>query len=120
MKGKLSLGSIDNLYTSVKDLNSSWFIGSAKNSLLNPCVPHQFGCTSQPIHIPEEDPPNYWYDIVQESHLPLDDFEEHLVEIKNSREALKLLRASLTSKAALTNSLSFLLKKRKWEKCILG
>jgi len=30
------------------------------------------------------------------------------------------LRASLTSKAALTNSLFYLLKKRKWEISILG
>ncbi|ESW12425.1 hypothetical protein PHAVU_008G111300 [Phaseolus vulgaris] len=189
MNGKLSLGSIDNLYTSVKDLKSSWFIGSAKNSLLNPRVPHQFGCTSQPIHVPEEDTPSFWYgtkavnvnikgevisknkdmlrdpvdmkifeprcsdgarepavgfmkrpcifvvrddlqvtpmttnssiSFVQELHLPLDDFEEHSVEIKNSREALNLLTASLTSKDALTNSLFYVLKKRKMEICILG
>ncbi|KAG2404734.1 uncharacterized protein HKW66_Vig0243810 [Vigna angularis] len=188
MNGKSSFGSIDNLYKSVKDLNSSWFIGSANNSLLNPCVPHQFGCTCQPIHVPEEDSPSYWYgtkvvnanikreaisknqdvlqdpvamkifeprcsdgargpavgfmkrpcifvvrddlqvspmtttssiSFVQEFHLPLDDFEEHLVEIKNSREALNLLRASLTSKAALTDSLFYLLKRRKKEMCIL-
>jgi len=157
MSGKSSLGSIDNLYRSVKDLNSSWFIGSAKSSLLNPCVPHQFGCTSQALHVPEEDTPRYWYgtkvvsvniksevisknpdmlqdpvamklfeprcsdgarepavgfmkrpcvfvvrddlqvtpittnssiSFVQELHVPLDDFDEHLVEIKNSREVI--------------------------------
>jgi len=34
-------------------------------------------------------------------------------------QALNLLRASLTSKAALTDSLFYLLKKRKREMCIL-
>ncbi|RDX61644.1 hypothetical protein CR513_60109, partial [Mucuna pruriens] len=189
MNGKLFLGSIDNLYTSVKNMDSSWFIGSSSNSLLNPRVANQFGCISQPIHIPEEETPSYWYGIrvvkgsirremisknkdtvqdpvamklfeprccdgtrehavgfmkrpclfvvrddlqvtpmtttssisfVHELNVPLDDFEEHLVDIRNAREALNLLGASLTSKAALTQSLFGLVKKSKCEMSILG
>ncbi|XP_020204367.2 uncharacterized protein LOC109789748 [Cajanus cajan] len=189
MNGKSSLGNIDNLYTSVKNLNPSWFIGSSKNSLLNPGVANKFGCVSQPMLVPEEDTPRYWYGsvvgkanirrnmisknkdmvedpvalklfdprssdgarespvgftkrpflfvvsddlqvkpmtttssilYVQELNVPLDDFEEHLVEIKNSREALNLFWASLTSKVALTHSLFHLVKKRECEMCILG
>ncbi|XP_020210146.2 uncharacterized protein LOC109795131 [Cajanus cajan] len=62
MDGKLSLGSIDNLYASVKDLDSSWFIGSSNKSLLNPKVAPQFGCRNNPLNALQEDnTPKYWY-----------------------------------------------------------
>jgi len=59
MKGRLCLGSIGNLYKSVKDLNPSWFIGSSKESLLNIRVSPHFGCKSNPLE--EDDSPQYWY-----------------------------------------------------------
>ncbi|RDX67236.1 hypothetical protein CR513_53914, partial [Mucuna pruriens] len=175
--GELSLGCIDNLYTSVKNLNSSWFIGSSNEFLLNPRVAQQFGCITKPIYVPEEDT-SYWYGIqcigcemiskkkdgvrnpeamkifdprcfdgpreravgfvkrpclfivwddlhvttmttsssislLQKLNVPFDDLEEHLVDVGTDREALNLLVASLTSKAALTESLFSLLEKRK-------
>ncbi|KAL2336062.1 hypothetical protein Fmac_010508 [Flemingia macrophylla] len=61
MNGKLSLGSIDNLYESIKNLDPSWFIESSDESLLNPKVAPQFGCKSNPLNVLEEgDPPKYW------------------------------------------------------------
>jgi len=41
--GKLSLGSIRNLYKSVKNLDPSWFTKSSNKSLLNPKVASHFG-----------------------------------------------------------------------------
>nr|KYP77122.1 hypothetical protein KK1_021393 [Cajanus cajan] len=62
MNGKLSLGSIDNLYASVKNLDSSWFIGSSKKLLLNPGVAPQFGCKSIQLNVLQEvHTPEYWY-----------------------------------------------------------
>ncbi|XP_061346539.1 uncharacterized protein LOC133292178 [Gastrolobium bilobum] len=185
---KLSLGCMDNLYTSVKDLNSSWFIGSSGTSLLNMRVAPQYGCKRQLLSLSEEDTPSYWYgygtgvmktntgsvqdgtiskemhkvqypqamklfdprspdgrrdpavgfvrrpslfvvlddlkvtpltttssiSFLQKLNVPLDDLEEHVVEI-GAQEALNLLAASLTSKAPLTESLFCLLKKPKEE-----
>ncbi|RDY01254.1 hypothetical protein CR513_15445, partial [Mucuna pruriens] len=65
MNGKLSLGSIDKLYKSVKNIDPSWFIGSSNKSLLNPRVAPQFGCKSNPLNsLQEEDTPKYWYGTV--------------------------------------------------------
>ncbi|XP_028239493.1 uncharacterized protein LOC114418385 isoform X1 [Glycine soja] len=64
MNGKSSLGSIDNLYASVKKLNASWFIGSSNKSLLNPRVAPQFGCGSNPLNASQEYTPTYWYGTV--------------------------------------------------------
>ena len=61
VNGKLSLGSIDKLYTSVKNLDPSWFIASSNKSLLNPKVALHFGCGSNPINASEEDTGKYWY-----------------------------------------------------------
>ncbi|XP_027905996.1 uncharacterized protein LOC114165613 [Vigna unguiculata] len=66
MKGKLCLGSIGNLYTSVKDLNPSWFVGSSNESLLNIKIAPHFGCKSNPLE--EEDSPQYWYGPVVQKH----------------------------------------------------
>ncbi|XP_027351309.1 uncharacterized protein LOC113862421 [Abrus precatorius] len=189
MSGNLSLGCIDRLYASVKNLSPSWFIGSLGTSLLNPRWATQFGCKSQPLYLSEEATPNFWYgtgvtknnvgmgcirremiskrqDMIQDPvamklfdprssdgarehavgfvrrpclfvvwddlkvtpmtstssisflqklNVPLDDFEEHLVEVGKTKEALNLLGASLTSKAALTEGLFYLLKKPKEE-----
>ncbi|RDY01253.1 hypothetical protein CR513_15446, partial [Mucuna pruriens] len=65
MNGKLSLGSIDKLYKSVKNLDPSWFIGSSNKSLRNPKVAPQYGCKSNPlIASQEDDTPSYWYGTV--------------------------------------------------------
>ncbi|KAG4922370.1 hypothetical protein JHK86_051183 [Glycine max] len=61
VNGKLSLGSIDKLYTSVKNLDPSWFIASSNKSLLNPKVARHFGCGSNPLNASEEDTTKYWY-----------------------------------------------------------
>ncbi|KAK7339801.1 hypothetical protein VNO77_20486 [Canavalia gladiata] len=42
---------------------------------------------------------------LQELNVPLDDLEEHLVEVGNAQKALNLLGTSLTSKAVLTESI---------------
>ncbi|XP_020220347.2 uncharacterized protein LOC109803260 [Cajanus cajan] len=60
MNAKLSLGSIDNLYTSVKNLNPSWFIESSNKSLLNLRAAPQFGCKSNNLNA-SQDTPKYWY-----------------------------------------------------------
>nr|AFK46971.1 unknown [Lotus japonicus] len=51
---------------------------------------------------------------LQKLNVPLDDLEEHVVSIGET-EGLNLLGASLTSKAALTDGLFYLLKKPKEE-----
>ncbi|KAI4354629.1 hypothetical protein L6164_003478 [Bauhinia variegata] len=51
---------------------------------------------------------------LQKLNIPLDDMDRHVVSIGET-EALNLLRASLTSKAALTDGLFLLLKKPKEE-----
>ncbi|KAL2336072.1 hypothetical protein Fmac_010518 [Flemingia macrophylla] len=62
MNGKLSLGSIDNLYESIKNLDPSWFIEPSDESLLNPKVAPQFGRKSNPLNVLEEgDLPKYWF-----------------------------------------------------------
>lgn len=56
-----SLGCIDNLHKSVKDLNPSWFTRPSLGTLLlNPKVAFQFGCIRQPLNLREEDTPSYW------------------------------------------------------------
>ncbi|KAL2336053.1 hypothetical protein Fmac_010499 [Flemingia macrophylla] len=66
MNGRVSLGSIPNLYASVKNLDSSCFIGSSKKSLLNPGVAPQFGCKSiQVSALQEVHTPKYWYGTVK-------------------------------------------------------
>ncbi|KAL2625534.1 hypothetical protein GLYMA_07G064900v4 [Glycine max] len=60
--GKFPLGSIGNLYRSVKRLDPSWFKGSSKESLLNLRVAPHFGCKSSPFQ--EDHTPNYWYGTV--------------------------------------------------------
>ncbi|KAL2336044.1 hypothetical protein Fmac_010490 [Flemingia macrophylla] len=66
MNGRVSLGSIPNLYASVKNLDSSCFIGSSKKSLLNPGVAPQFGCKSiQVSALQEVNTPKYWYGTVK-------------------------------------------------------
>ncbi|KAL2336066.1 hypothetical protein Fmac_010512 [Flemingia macrophylla] len=64
MNGRVSLGSIPNLYASVKNLDSSCFLGSSKKSLLNPGVAPQFGCKSiQVSALQEVHTPKYWYGV---------------------------------------------------------
>ncbi|KAL2336061.1 hypothetical protein Fmac_010507 [Flemingia macrophylla] len=62
MNGRVSLGSIQNLYASVKNLDSSCFIGSSKKLLLNPGVAPQFGCKSIQVSALQE-VPKYWYGV---------------------------------------------------------
>ncbi|XP_014516124.1 uncharacterized protein LOC106773876 [Vigna radiata var. radiata] len=60
--GRLSLGSIRNLYKSVKNLDPSWFIESSNKSLLNPKVAPYFGCERNPLLKPkQDDTAKYWY-----------------------------------------------------------
>ncbi|BAT97999.1 hypothetical protein VIGAN_09159900 [Vigna angularis var. angularis] len=60
--GRLSLGSIRNLYKSVKNLDPSWFIESSNKSLLNPKVALHFGCEGNPLLNPkQDDTTKYWY-----------------------------------------------------------
>ncbi|CAJ1950252.1 unnamed protein product [Sphenostylis stenocarpa] len=57
----LSLGSIRNLYQSVKNLDSSWFIESSKKSLLNPKVNPHFGCVRNLLNVSQDVVSEYWY-----------------------------------------------------------
>ncbi|QHO54005.1 uncharacterized protein LOC107474963 [Arachis duranensis] len=184
LDGYSSLGCIDNLYKSVKELNSSRLTITRPSGtpLLDLRVAPQFSYRRQPLKLPEEDTPSYWYGrgliknsicyvnpngviskkrslvenpdamklfdprspdgtrelavgfvkrpslfvvwddlkvmplanassicFIQKMNLPLDDLEEHVLCIREV-EALNLLRASLTSKAALTEGLSYLLE----------
>ncbi|KAK7286869.1 hypothetical protein RJT34_22190 [Clitoria ternatea] len=61
LDGNLSLGSMNNLYKSVKDLNPSWFTRPLGTPLLNLRVAPQFGCSEQPTQLYEEETPTYWY-----------------------------------------------------------
>nr|KYP77209.1 hypothetical protein KK1_021488 [Cajanus cajan] len=84
MNGKLSLGSIDNLYTSVKKLNPSWFKGSSNKSLLNPRVAPQFGCKSNPLNaLQEEDTPKYWYGTVEDNKGSIRSERKMISKVKN-------------------------------------
>ncbi|KAL2337517.1 hypothetical protein Fmac_011963 [Flemingia macrophylla] len=187
LDGNFSLGCMNNLYKSVKDLNLSWFTNPLSTPLLNLQVAPQFGCNRQPIQLYEKYTPCYWYgtgvlknnicyvigngviskdqsliqhpvamklfeprspdgtressvgfvrrpslfvvwddlqvtplantssiSFLQKLNVPLDDLEEHQLRI-GEIEALNLLGASLTSKAALTEGLFYLLKKPKEE-----
>ncbi|WVZ16377.1 hypothetical protein V8G54_009359 [Vigna mungo] len=60
--GRFSLGSIRNLYKSVKNLDPSWFIESSNKSLLNPKVAPHFGCERNLLLNPsQDDTAKYWY-----------------------------------------------------------
>ncbi|KAI9085398.1 hypothetical protein K1719_032654 [Acacia pycnantha] len=165
----VNLGSMHNLYKSVKGLNPSWFehhhySNPPFSPLLDLKVASQNGCKKTPLDIREEENPSY-YDassvftkkmtlfeprcadgrreamgfvrrpslfavmddlqvtpltststvpFLQKLQVPLNDLEEHKVTIHET-EALNLLGGSLTSKAALTNGLFYLVKKQKEE-----
>ncbi|WVZ17070.1 hypothetical protein V8G54_010052 [Vigna mungo] len=64
MKGKLCLGSIRNLYKSVKNMNPSWFVRSSNEYLMNIKVAPHFGCKRNPLE--EDGSPEYWYGPVVE------------------------------------------------------
>ncbi|KAK4270441.1 hypothetical protein QN277_023477 [Acacia crassicarpa] len=169
LDANVNLGSMQNLYKSVKGLNPSWF-GRYRSEcppfspLLDLKVASQNGCKKQPLDICEEESPSYhdtsnlftkkmtlfeprcadgWSEAVgfvrrpslfavmddlqvtpltststvsflQKLQVPFNDLEEHNVTI-HELEALNLLGASLTSKAALTNGLFYLVKKQKEE-----
>lgn len=191
LDGDVNLGSMHNLYKSVKDLNPSWFGHyrsrySPLSPLLDLKVASQYGCKKQRLDVVEENRPAYYYgtgvyrnntcylsnngviskdpfkiqsssslmlydprsgdgrrgsvgfvrrpalfavmddlqvtpltstssiSFLQKLKVPLNDLEEHKVTI-HKNEALNLLGASLTSKAALTNGLFYLVKKQKEE-----
>ncbi|XP_020202954.1 uncharacterized protein LOC109788595 [Cajanus cajan] len=187
LDGNFSLGCMNNLYKSVKDLNLSWLKNPSGTPLLNLQVAPQFGCKRQPTQLYEEHTPCYWYgtgvlknnicyvigngviskehsliqhpvamklfeprspdgtressvgfvrrpslfvvwddlqvtplantssiSFLQKLNVSLDDLEEHELRIGET-EALNLLGASLTCKAALTEGLFYLLKKPKEE-----
>ncbi|XP_068479382.1 uncharacterized protein [Phaseolus vulgaris] len=185
---KISLGCMNNLHKSVKDLNPLWFTNPSGTPLLNLRVAPQFGFKRQPTKLCEEHSPCYWYgtgviknnicyaigngviskdhslvkhavamkhfdprscdgtkesalgfvrrpslfvvwndlqvtplanasciSFLQKLNVPLDDLEDHQLRIEET-EALNLLGASLTSKAALTEGLFYLLKPKKQTK----
>ncbi|XP_028783621.1 uncharacterized protein LOC114739712 [Neltuma alba] len=191
LDGNVNLGSMHNLYKSVKGLNPSWFgryrsPHSPFSPLLDLKVASQYGCKKQRLDVHEEESPCYYYgtgvvrnniyhgnrnglisnhrekihcasrvelfdprsadgrkeavgfvsrptllavmddlqvtpltstssiSFLQKLKVPLNDLEEHKVTIHKT-EALNLLGASLTSKAALTNGLFYLVKKQKEE-----
>ena len=63
LDGNSSLGCMDNLYKSVKDLNSSWFIRPLGIPLLDPQVAPQFGLRHRPLQLYEQGTPTYWFGI---------------------------------------------------------
>ncbi|XP_028783626.1 uncharacterized protein LOC114739715 [Neltuma alba] len=194
LDGNVNLGSMHNLYKSVKGMNPSWFgryrsPHSPFSPLLDLKVASQYGCKKQRLDVHEEESPCYYYgtgfyrnnaiyashngvisndwekirnaskvelfdprsadgrkeavgyvrrpallavmddlqltpltstssiSFLQKLKVPLNDLEEHKVTIHKT-EALNLLGASLTSKAALTNGLFYLVKKQKEEPTI--
>ncbi|KAI9080109.1 hypothetical protein K1719_037925 [Acacia pycnantha] len=160
LDGNVNLGSMHNLYKSVKSLNPSWF-GRYRSKchpfspLLDLEVAFQNGCKKQPLDVREKsisletvklfEPrcadgrreaegfvrrPSIFavmddlrvtplmstssISFLQKLQVPFNDLEEHKVTIHET-EALNLLGASLTSKAALTNGLFYLVEKQKEE-----
>ncbi|ESW07135.1 hypothetical protein PHAVU_010G104400 [Phaseolus vulgaris] len=66
---KLSLGSIRNLYKSVKNLDLSWFTKSSNKFLLNPKVASHFSCERNPLLIASQDETGkYWYGLREEKN----------------------------------------------------
>ncbi|MED6167336.1 hypothetical protein PIB30_001759 [Stylosanthes scabra] len=63
LDGYSSLGCIDNLYRSVKELDSSRLTipRPLGTPLLDPRVAPQFGYRRQPLKLPEEETRSYWY-----------------------------------------------------------
>ncbi|XP_057458751.1 uncharacterized protein LOC130749412 [Lotus japonicus] len=65
LNGNCSMGCVDNLYKSVKDLkdlNPSLFTRPpGTDPLLDPPVASQFGCRRQPLNHFEDESPSYWY-----------------------------------------------------------
>ncbi|KAI9080135.1 hypothetical protein K1719_037951 [Acacia pycnantha] len=162
LDGNVNLGSMHNLYKSVKGLNPSWFGHYRFESppfspLLDLKVAFQNGCKRQPLDVHEVVcPPDYFgfklfeprcadgireamgfvrrpslfavmddlqvtpltstssISFLQKLQVPFNDLEEHKVTI-HKIEALNLLGASLTSKAALTDGLFYLVKMQKEE-----
>ncbi|KAK4270438.1 hypothetical protein QN277_023474 [Acacia crassicarpa] len=159
LDGNVNLGSMHNLYKSVKGLNP-WFLSYPSKCLPssrlgNMKVASQHGCKKQPLDVCEEslsfqtvklfEPrcadgrreaegfvriPSLFaimddlrvtplmctssISFLQKLQVPFNDLEEHKVTIHQT-EALNLLGASLTSKAALTNGLFYLVEKQKEE-----
>ncbi|KAI9080100.1 hypothetical protein K1719_037916 [Acacia pycnantha] len=161
LDGNVNLGSMHNLYKSVKGLNPSWFRRyRSKCPLFSPLldlkVASQNGCKKQPLDVREEESLSFQnvklfeprcadgrrqaegfvrrpslfavmddlrvtplmstsiVSFLQRFQVPFNDLEEHKVTIHET-EALNLLGASLTSKAALTNGLFYLVEKQKKE-----
>jgi len=56
-----SLGCMNNLHKSVKDLNPLWFTNPSGTPLLNLRVAPQFGFKRQPTKVCEDHTPCYWY-----------------------------------------------------------
>ncbi|XP_019186491.1 PREDICTED: uncharacterized protein LOC109181196 [Ipomoea nil] len=52
LQGNLGLGCIDNLYTSVKDLDEKWFGSGAKDIILDPRIAQHHNCRKQPLKFP--------------------------------------------------------------------
>ncbi|KAK7349939.1 hypothetical protein VNO77_07852 [Canavalia gladiata] len=61
LDGNFSMGCMNNLYKSVKDLDPSWLTRPSGTPLLNLHVAYQFGCRKQPTQLCEESTPYYWY-----------------------------------------------------------
>ncbi|XLS48336.1 hypothetical protein HN51_022694 [Arachis hypogaea] len=162
LDGNASLGCINNLYKSVKNFSSLWFMGNSNDLLLDPQVAPRFGLRTGLQLFSEQQDPIYYYgsndaisrnpslvkdacymklfeprfsdgfklgfvkrpslfvvwddlhvtpmanassiSLLQNINAPLDDLEEHVISIGKA-EAINLLGASLTSKAALTEGL---------------
>ncbi|KAH6780510.1 hypothetical protein C2S52_011747 [Perilla frutescens var. hirtella] len=129
--GNTCLKNIDNLYRSVTDFIDDKYFRSphTKSRLINPKLPHGYISENQFLPLGEEDPPDYITRIggmgsgmkgfltrekgicmalsvcfLNRKGVPLSDVEEMVLQI-SPNDALGILKASLTSTAALTDSL---------------
>ncbi|KAF7845417.1 DUF674 family protein [Senna tora] len=121
LDGRISVGCMQNLYASVKGLSSSWVTrySQGTTTLLDLKVASLYGCKIETINFTQDlqlMPMSCASSIsfLQKLDVPLDDLEQHDIKI-DSEDALNLLGACLTSKAALTNGLFYLVKMAKEE-----
>ncbi|OIW01207.1 hypothetical protein TanjilG_10368 [Lupinus angustifolius] len=110
MKGNSCLGSIDNLYKSLVDLDGHKYLKSPslKDELVKTHLTQQFELHKQKLQI-DEVPISFYscyteYDYPAMSNISPSDIEQRAISI-GKKECLSLLKASLISSSALTDGL---------------
>ncbi|KAK7256840.1 hypothetical protein RIF29_30371 [Crotalaria pallida] len=122
LKGNSCLGSIDNLYKSVVDLESNSYLrsGDLKDKLVKSQLAHQFKLQRQILPIDEAPSSNYFcYSKVDNKGIFSGNLTSARAYISSRQEGLSILKASLISSSALTNGLGQFLKPTKVENILI-